>query len=82
MKLSEINNSQEYDQYVLSHVKSYMVTELVDRAKYKKTPFDSIEKAKEFYYKLKSKNPIARIGVYAVCYPPHTKMCVNQIVSV
>ena len=50
MKLSEINNSQEYDQYVLSHVKSYMVTELVDRAKYKKTHFDSIEKAKEYSY--------------------------------
>tara|TARA_R100001015_G_C4618038_1_gene174448 strand:+ start:367 stop:615 length:249 start_codon:yes stop_codon:yes gene_type:complete len=74
--------SENYDDYVLQYAKEYTVSELQERAKYIKKNFKSLTKAVEHYNKIKEDNPIARVGVYAICYPPHTQMPVNQIISV
>ena len=43
--MENINNTNEYDSYLVDHVKSYMVTEFLGRGQYQKTPFKSLEDA-------------------------------------
>jgi hypothetical protein len=78
----KISLSDEYDDYVLKYVGSYTVSHLVGVGKYDKKTFQSLPKAVKYYNNIKTKNPIARIGVYAVCYPPHTILPVNKIMNV
>ena len=78
----KISLSEEYDDYVLKYVDSYTVSHLVGVGKYDKKTFQSLPKAVKHFNDIKAKNPIARVGVYAVCYPPHTTLPVNKIMSV
>ena len=43
--MENVNNSNEYDSYLVNHCKSYMVTEFLGRGQYEKTPFKSLEDA-------------------------------------
>ena len=78
----KISLADEYDDYVLQYVDSYTVSQLVGVGKYDKKTFQSLPKAVKHFNDIKAKNPIARVGVYAVCYPPHTTLPVNKIMSV
>jgi len=78
----KISLSDEYDDYVLKYVDNYTVTELIGVGKYNKKSFQSLSIAAKHFNNIKSKNPIARVGVYAVCYPPHTILPVNKIMNV
>lgn len=83
IKMSKkINLSEEYDDYVLEYVDSYTVSQLVGVGKYNKKTFKKLPKAIEHYVDIKNKNPIARVGIYAVCYPPHTNLPVNKILDI
>lgn len=81
-KKNKIGLSEEYDNYILQYIDSYTVSQLVGAGKYNKTTFKSLPKAVKHFNNIKSKNPIARVGVYAVCYPPHTNLPINKIIDV
>jgi hypothetical protein len=78
IKMKDINNSNDYDDYLKSHVESYMVTEFLGRGQYNKVAFTSLEDAKRHQDQIKSNKPNARIIVYGLSKPPHT----NEIVSI
>ena len=78
----KINLSEEYDDYVLQYVDSYTVSQLVGVGKYNKKTFKKLPKAVKHFNDIKNKNPIARVGIYAVCYPPHTNLPVNKIMDI
>jgi hypothetical protein len=70
--MENVNNSNEYDSYLVDHVKSYMVTEFLGRGQYQKTPFKSLEDASSYKSKRLADKPLARVIVYGLSKPPHT----------
>ena len=71
---------QEYENELLQHTQSYMVSEHIGRGQYIKTSFDFIDDAMNFRDDVKSNKPLAKIAVYAVCVPP-SRPLVNLIVG-
>jgi len=69
--MENINNSIEYDNYLINHVTSYMTTEFLGRGQYNKKHFDTLAEAKSYEKLVKSKKPNARILVYGLSIPPH-----------
>ena len=67
-----MENSNQYDEYLASHVKHYMVTEFLGRGKYEKTAFNSLQDARGYQSQVKVKRPNARIAVYGISFPPHS----------
>ena len=67
-----MENSNQYDEYLASHVKHYMVTEFLGRGKYEKTAFNSLHDARGYQSQVKVKRPNARIAVYGISFPPHS----------
>lgn len=78
----EINNSVEYDQYLLENAHSFMVTQFLGRGKYDKRYFKSITSAKKYYFKLKAINQLSKLVVYAISKPPHSSNDINIAVSI
>jgi hypothetical protein len=76
--MQNLTNSTEYDNYLRSYVKHYIVTIFKGRGKYAKVAFENISDAVDYRNNLKSANPLARCIVYGISQPPHT----NQSVSV
>jgi hypothetical protein len=76
-KMQNITNSTQYDEYLRSHVKHYIVTIFKGRGKYGKVAFDSLADAIEYRNSLKSANPLCRCIVYGISQPPHTIMSVT-----
>ena len=77
----EINNSVEYDEYLLENAHSYMVTQFLGRGKYDKKYFKKIESAKKYYFKIKSNNQLSKLIVYAISKPPHSSNDINIAVT-
>jgi len=69
--MQNINNSTEYDNYLISHVKSYMVTQSLGRGQYDKKPFSTLAEAISYQSLVKSQKPTARILIYGLSMPPH-----------
>ena len=69
--MENINNSNEYDNYLMNHVNSYMTTEFLGRGQYDKKHFDTLAEAKSYEKLVKSKKANARILVYGLSIPPH-----------
>lgn len=69
--MDNLNNSTEYDNYLISFVKSYMTTEFLGRGQYDKKHFDTLAEAKSYEKIVKSKKSNARILVYGLSIPPH-----------
>jgi hypothetical protein len=69
--MNDINNSNEYDAYLVRHSVGYMVTQFLGRGQYNKTEFDTIDQANQFVSKVKESNPNARVMVYGLSMPPH-----------
>ena len=69
--MENVNNSNEYDSFLVDHVKSYMVTEFLGRGQYQKTPFKSLEDATSYKSKRLADKPLARVIVYGLSKPPH-----------
>ena len=67
-----MENSNQYDEYLASHVKHNMVTEFLGRGKYEKTAFNSLQDARGYQSQVKVKRPNARIAVYGISFPPHS----------
>ena len=72
-----ITNSDDYDNYLRSHVKHYVVTIFKGRGKYGKVAFDSLADAVEYRNNLKSANPLCRCIVYGISQPPHTIQAIS-----
>jgi len=78
----EINNSVEYDQYLLENAHSYMVTQFLGRGKYDKRYFKELESAKEYYNNIKCKDQLSKLIVYAISKPPHSANDINIAVTI
>ena len=68
---------QQYEQHMLSHAKSYTVTEFLGRAKYKVLPFDTLQEATQTYRAMRDETPPRKVIVYAVCHPPTRELTVS-----
>ena len=77
----EINNSVEYDEYLIENAHSYMVTQFLGRGKYNKRYFKTLVSAKKHYLKLKSINQLSKLIVYAISKPPHSSNDINIAVT-
>tara|TARA_E500000305_G_C4004181_1_gene228966 strand:+ start:952 stop:1221 length:270 start_codon:yes stop_codon:yes gene_type:complete len=75
-----MENSNQYDEYLVSYVKHYMVTEFLGRGKYEKTAFDSIEDARGYQNQVKANRPNAKVAVYGISFPPHSSQGINIII--
>ncbi len=75
-----MENSNQYDEYLVSFIKHYVVTEFLGRGKYEKTAFDSIEDARGYQNQVKAKRPNAKIAVYGISFPPHSPQGINIII--
>ena len=80
-KLNNCKTAEQYDEYVSQYHKYYMASERIGIAKYKKIRYTDLNKAKAYVQKVKKQNSLAQIGVYSVCFPPHTVLPVNQIIG-
>jgi len=69
--MENINNSIEYDNYLINHVTSYMTTEFLGRGQYDKKPFSTLAEAISYQSLVKSQKPTARILIYGLSMPPH-----------
>ena len=81
-KMQNINNSTQYDEYLQSHVKYFIVTIFKGQGKYGKVAFDSLNDAVTYRDNLKSANPTARAIVYGISQPPHTTQQVTIAMGV
>tara|TARA_R100001377_G_scaffold44454_1_gene25358 strand:- start:376 stop:615 length:240 start_codon:yes stop_codon:yes gene_type:complete len=79
--MENVTNSTEYDSYLVSHVKSYMVTEFLGRGQYERTPFNTLEDARAYEYNVQAHKPNARIIVYGLSKPPHAIKTVSIAIS-
>lgn len=77
-----VNNSVEYDQYLLENAHSYMVTQFLGRGKYDKRYFKNLTSAKKYYFKIKKINQLSKLVVYAISKPPHSSNDINIAVSI
>ena len=79
IKMSKkISLSEEYDNYVLQYVDSYVVSQLVGVGKYNKKTFKKLPKAIEHYVDIKNKNPI--VSLYKCnCLMLNTSKVVHKI---
>ena len=78
--MENITNSNEYDNYLRTHVKHYIVTTFKGRGKYEKVAFDILEDAIQYRDLIKSKNETAL--VYGLSQPPHTIQTVSIAMEV
>tara|TARA_R110000824_G_scaffold271962_1_gene460488 strand:- start:62 stop:310 length:249 start_codon:yes stop_codon:yes gene_type:complete len=79
-KLENIKNSIDYDNYLRTHVKYFIVTTFKGRGKYEKVAFDILEDAIKYRDLIKSKNETAL--VYGLSQPPHTIQTVSIAMEV
>jgi hypothetical protein len=80
--MENINNSNEYDNYLISYVNSYMVTEFLGRGQYQKKYYDTLAEAISYQSLIKSKKPNARILIYGISNPPHSIQPVTIAIGV
>ena len=80
--MQNINNSEEYDNYIRSHVKHYIVSIFKGRGKYAKVAFEDMCDAIDYRNNLKSTNPLARCLVYGISKPPHSLQDVSIVMEV
>ena len=80
--MENINNSNEYDNYLKTHIKHYIVTIFKGRGKYGKVAFENLNDAVDYRNNLKSGNPNAKCVVYGISQPPHTILNVSIAMEV
>jgi hypothetical protein len=80
--MENINNSNEYDNYLKTHIKHYIVTIFKGRGKYGKVAFENLNDAVDYRNNVKSANPLARCIVYGISKPPHSKEIVSIAIGV
>lgn len=78
--MENITNSDEYDNYLRSHVKYYIVTIFKGRGRYTKYSFDTLQQAIQYRDLLKSIN--ARAIIYGLSQPPHSVETVSIAMEV
>jgi hypothetical protein len=81
-KLENIKNSIDYDNYLRTHVKYYIVTTFKGRGKYSKVSFDILEDAVKYRNLVKSQNSNSKTLVYGLSQPPHTIQTVSIAMEV
>tara|TARA_B100001093_G_C26844831_1_gene1022270 strand:- start:2278 stop:2514 length:237 start_codon:yes stop_codon:yes gene_type:complete len=74
--MKNINNSNEYDDYLKKYIKYYIVTIFKGRGRYTKYTFDTLQQAIQYRDLLKSIN--ARAIIYGLSQPPHS----NETISI
>lgn len=79
--MNDINNSNEYDAYLVRHSVGYMVTQFLGRGQYNKTKFSSIDEANQYVVDIKKDNPNARVMVYGLSMPPHATKPISIAIS-
>lgn len=78
--MKNINNSNEYDDYLKKYIKYYIVTIFKGRGRYGKVAFDTLEDAIKYRDLVTSKN--SRALVYGLSQPPHSIETVSVAMGV
>ena len=81
-KMQNITNSTQYDDYLKSHVQSYVVTKSLGLGKYQKTPFSTLAEAISYKKLINSKQVNSRVIVYGLSKPPHTDLTITIAMGV
>ena len=76
-KVNNFKKLAEYESYLKQHIKSYCVTEFKGFGKYNKMYFKEFDNAKKSYDAIMFYRPTARVLVYGLSKPPHTKQTVS-----
>ena len=76
------NEEMQYNQYLIDNITHYLVTEFLGRGQYKKTEFDTLNNAKEFYLSLKSDNPCTKTVVYGISEPKEKPYPINVMINI
>ena len=79
--MQNIENSQDYDNYLKKYIHKYVVTKFLGRGQYEKTWFFTLEEAQKFHRIMKEIDANARVAIYGISKPPHTILEVNVLME-
>lgn len=77
IKLSNVQSSQDYDNYLRQYIEDYSVTTKIGAGKYQTHYFCNYDLAKTYFDRLVKKDPLTQSIIYGISRPPHTTLPVN-----